>query len=51
MDQWTYKNEQAMENARTKAEGLHQIRTELIDRLFDDGREQLVEQWSTVPDS
>ena len=46
-----YQKQQAMENARTEAEGLHQIRTELFDRLFDNGRKQLVEQWSTVPES
>ena len=51
MHQQTYEKQQAMENARTKAEGLHQIRTQLLDRLFDNGRKQLVEQWSTVPES
>ena len=48
---WTYKNEKAMKNARTTEEGLHQIRTELLDRLFDDGGKQLVEYRSTVVES
>ena len=51
MHQWAYKKQQVIEKARTKAEGLHQIRTQLLDRLFDNGRKQLVEQWSTVFES
>ena len=48
MHQWTYKKQQPMEKARTKAEGLRQIRTQLLDRLSDNGGKQLVEQWSIV---
>ena len=36
-----HQKQQMMEKARTKAEDLHHIQTELLDRLFDDGGKQL----------